>query len=1137
MRPLVAADALAPVRRVTDEDRPSFYEADRFAAGAYAVFVGDSAHANNGRNFLGVVTEHEIARQPTRIFADLLPRPGVRAVGAATSLEEVRSRLDTACVGAIPVVDDAGRFVGAVTRESLSEALLKGARLARAPHEPERAALVARVERLQALHDAALKLLNLFARHGIETELLREAIDLYTTLIEARYGAIGVLDEEGNLAQFVYTGVSPDEAARIGRLPEGKGLLGVVISENQVLRLDDLSKHPRAAGFPPHHPPMQSLLAVPISHDGKAYGRVYLSEKVNGGPFSDEDERLARHLADVLALTLAYHRYRTERNRAERALREREARLRALVDAVPDLLFRIREDGTYLDYKAARDFPAYVPPEQFLGRKVMDVLPRDVAQESMRLIRRAIETQEVQTQNYRLMLGDEPRDYEARIAPCGRDEVLGMVRDVTERNRADQLIRQLASALEQTADAVLITNRDGVIEYVNPAFERITGFNRAEAVGSKPSIVRSGRHDRSFYEQMWQTILGGEVFRGVLVNRRNNGSLYYEEKTITPLRNARGEITHFISTGKDITERRQQEEVIARLGRTLDQSSNEIYVFDAETLRFTQLNHGARRNLGYGMDELSRMTPLDLMPDLSRDQFEALLAPLKRGETDLAAFETTHRRKDGSTYPVEVRMHLSRAEEFPLVVAIVQDVTERKEAEARLNYLAYYDTLTGLPNRVLLHDRLTQAITEADRYQRLVAVVFLDLDHFKLVNDTLGHDLGDALLRAVAERLTGSVRSGDTVARLSGDEFTVILANVAQIDDIARVARKILDRFTPPFVVGGRELYVTSSMGIAIYPSDDSDVENLLKHADAAMYHAKERGRNAFQFYTAEINERAQRRMLLETALRHALANRELLLHYQPQLDLRTGRITGVEALLRWHHPDFGPVPPADFIPLAEEIGLIVPIGAWVLTTACAQARAWHDAGFGDLRLAVNLSTRQFQEGDLLETVRQTLAQTGLAARCLDLELTETMLMREMEGNIDTMRKLNEIGVAFSLDDFGTGYSSLAYLGRFPLDTLKIDRAFVKDITTDPGDAAITQAIIAMAHSLGMKAIAEGVETQEQCEFLSRHGCDAAQGYYVSTPLPADEMGNFLHGYRRPASSNGRAKRSRSAHEGRRGRR
>jgi diguanylate cyclase (GGDEF)-like protein/PAS domain S-box-containing protein len=684
----------------------------------------------------------------------------------------------------------------------------------------------------------------------------------------------------------------------------------------------------------------------------------------------------------------------------------------------------------------------------------------------------------------------------------------------TLRSRAQRRLVEierdkLSSAAEQTADSVIITDRNGIIEYVNPAFEQITGFTRAAVIGHKPGLVKSGRHTREFYERLWQTIVRGDVFRDIFINRRKNGGLYYEEKSISPIKDARGNITHYVSTGKDITSRMEAESLAARLGRILDSSSNEIYVFDRDTLRFLQANAGACRNLGYSLEELRELTPVDLKPDFDLARFNSLIDPLRLGTEKELVFETRHRRKDGSLYPVEIRLQLSLAENPAIFVAIVLDISERKQTEERLNYLAYHDSLTGLPNRLLLLELLTQAMAEASRHNRLLALLFLDLDRFKNINDTLGHDAGDRMISQVATRLSASVRPGDTVARHGGDEFTIVLANIAHRDDIARIAQKIMGEFSRSFNIAGHELYVTPSIGITLYPADGVTTEILLKNADTALYHCKESGRNTFQFFSAEMNRRVERQLKLEMALRQALERNEFTLHYQPQVDLVSGSVIGVEALIRWQR-GIEMISPLEFIPLAEETGLIIPIGEWVLRTACAQATIWLKAGFAPIKMSVNLSAVQFRESNLVETVQRILTETGLEPKRLMLEITESAIMQKPELAQQKLTYLNTMGVAIAVDDFGTGYSSLSYLKRFPIHSLKIDKSFVQDITNDPDDAAIAQAIISLSHSLDIKVVAEGVETKPQLMFLQKRGCDIMQGYYFSKPLPTQEITQLL---------------------------
>ncbi len=450
-----------------------------------------------------------------------------------------------------------------------------------------------------------------------------------------------------------------------------------------------------------------------------------------------------------------------------------------------------------------------------------------------------------------------------------------------------------------------------------------------------------------------------------------------------------------------------------------------------------------------------------------------------------------------------------------LLTRSIRYAIERKRADERLAYLAHYDAVTSLPNRALFRDRLTRALARADRNERSVALMFLDLDRFKAINDTLGHDAGDVLLKSVAERLVSGLRRVDTVARLGGDEFAVILEGIRRPEEAATVAQKLLTAMARPFTLDGQEVFVGLSVGIAMYREGGEDAKTLIRNADAAMYRAKEQGRNNFQFYKPEFNIQVLERLALESSLRRALEREAFLLYYQPQVDLASGRIIGMEALLRWQHPERGLMSPAEFIPVAEETGLIVPIGEWVLRQACTQNRAWQAAGLPPVRVAVNLSARQFRQRALAGTIARILNETGLDPQYLELELTESLLMENTQASSSILAELKAMGLQIAIDDFGTGYSSLSYLKRFPIDTLKIDQSFVAEITTDPDNAAIVIAIIALAHSLRLKVIAEGVETEDQLAFLRAQRCHMSQGYLFCRPLPAEALTPWLREWRR----------------------
>ncbi|WP_446808475.1 EAL domain-containing protein [Methylomonas sp. 2BW1-5-20] len=747
MKQLTVGDCLWPhIKRVKEEDRPHNVECNI----VFAVFRESPA-----ADFCGLVTDHDISKHPNWIFADLVGHRPLFSISPGFGVRKALSLMDQNCLEALAVLSR-GQLIGVVTRQSILEALLNRERqllketlrlknAAETNHEQT----VVWVGRLAALNDAARSLLGVLAHTSIETELLQAGIDALCNLLGARFGAIGIVDNTGALSEFIYAGISEEQAQLIGRLPDGHGLLGVVIEENVSLRLADMSKDPRSAGFPVHHPVMRTLLAVPISHQGRVYGRIYLSDKHSGEPFTKNDEELA----------------------------------------------------------------------------------------------------------------------------------------------------------------------------------------------------------------------------------------------------------------------------------------------------------------------------------------------------------------------------LSFAHSLSLVIDNAREIEEVKRARQRLDYIAHFDALTELPNRTLLTDRALQFITQAQRKNESIAFLFLDLDNFKAINDTFGHAVGDELLRVVAKRISSCLREGDTPSRMGGDEFIVMLPNIGDSLDAAKVAIKILRALNEPLQVQQQLIYSRASIGISIYPDNSLSFDELLAQADSALYHAKKLGKNNYQFFTPEMNSAAQSYLMLEHHLRQALELDELVLHYQPQVRIDSGCIIGMEALVRWHNHALGLVMPDQFIGLAEETGLIVPIGAWVLRTACEQARIWQLAGM-PVRVAVNLSGRQFHrfqdQRQLLDVVLDVLKETGLSPELLELEITESIMMHKLDTTLDTLNQIKQLGVRISVDDFGTGYSSLSYLKRFPLDTLKIDKSFVKDICTDANDRAIVSAISAMAGQLKLELVAEGVEDQNQLDFLGGQQCNYGQGYYFSKPVPAEQASVLL---------------------------
>ena len=628
-----------------------------------------------------------------------------------------------------------------------------------------------------------------------------------------------------------------------------------------------------------------------------------------------------------------------------------------------------------------------IAPEAAVGKTAAELFPAEVAEPDRAGDRRVIEHGLAIEGEETLALGAGPKTFLTARFPLGdRDQGIygvGCIQtDISERKAMEESLRLAQRIIENTAEAVVVTDADGLIVDINQAYTRITGYERHELIGMNPNVNQSGRHEPVFFVDLWRQLIDTGYWAGEIWDRRKDGEVYPKWLTINAIRDDQGKTRHY--------------------------------------------------------------------------------------------------------------------------VGIFTDISEKKATETKLKNLAFYDPLTGLPNRVYFRERLEEALAVRQRRGSRMALLFIDLDRFKDVNDTLGHNAGDELIVQASKRIRGCLRKTDTVARLGGDEFTVILAEVANEAYAGQLAQHVIERLRQRFVLSGTDVFIGASIGISLYPEDGDDSETLVRNADTAMYHAKENGRGNYQFFRAEMNQRMQRRVTLERNLRHALENDEFVLHYQPKYILETGRLSGVEALVRWRHPLEGLVPPAEFIPLAEETNLILPLGKWVLQTACRQVKDWEMRGLGLHRVSVNLSSRQFQQPDLVRIIRDSLDDATLNPDFLELEITESVVMNNPEAAARLLDEIRAMGVHVAIDDFGTGYSSLAYLKKFPIDALKIDKSFVRDLPQDGDDAAIVESIIALARSLGLGVVAEGVETQAQCEFLRAKGCREVQGFYFSKPLAAE---------------------------------
>ncbi|MGA7617047.1 MAG: EAL domain-containing protein [Thermoanaerobaculia bacterium] len=948
------------------------------------------------------------------------------------------------------------------------------------------------------------------------SEVTREASDLGALfeslhqivgeLMYARNFYIALYDEKKRHIDLPYFVDEIDAAPP--EQPSDRGLTGYVLRTGTPLLVgpEAFQQMVSAGDVESIGAPSVDWLGVPLKSGDRTFG-------VLGVQSYTEEVRFGEREKDLLLFVSQHVAAAIEHKTKEEAIVESETRYRQMFENNRAVKLVIDPDtGEITDANlAACDFYGY-SREKLASMYVWDLnpLPREVIEAEMQKAK--LQNRSFFLFQHRLANG-EMRDVEVHSGPIhirGRQLLYSIIHDITDRKQTERALVESEAKFRSIFDfapvGIYQSTPEGEFLTVNATLARILGYESPDEVMSRHlgEDIYFFTEDRLAVVSRYEST--GRAADLEVIWKKKDGKAIWVQLNAHAIRDEEGKTLYFEGFVYDITERKRAESTMQSQSAAMEASMDGIAIL-SDHGQFTYVNQAFVRLYGYSDPEdlLGRRWTMlfdareyrrfvnDVMPDFR-----------KQGQW---RGESAGRRRSGSVFPQELSLTVIENGGF---VCVVRDITERTYAEEQIKHLAYHDVLTSLPNRLLFKDRLSVAIAQAQRTGRKVAVLFLDLDHFKKINDSVGHNVGDQLLQHVASRIQACIRESDTVARFGGDEFTVLLSTLTRADDAVFIATKILESIRHPFHLSGKETFISTSIGISVHPDDGEDAETLIKNADTAMYQAKDAGRDTYQLFNATISARALERLALETGLRKALINEEFVLHYQPILDRNLGRVHGMEALIRWRHPELGLIHPADFIPIAETTGLMGAIGAWALRRACRDAVQWQRCGFRSLSVSINLSVTQLQQTSLVHLVRSVLEETMMDPSQVELEITETSAMQDPENSITVLNEIKALGVRISLDDFGIGHSSLGYLKRFPIDTLKIDQSFVRDISTDPDTANIVTAIIAMAHKLRLRVVAEGVETAEQRDFLDRSLCDRMQGFLFERPIPPAEFEEFL---------------------------